>query len=474
MGTSSIKATLIEGNGNIVSKTRLKSETLNPREGYFEVAPEKTWWNGFKSALKSLCDRDVLGQIEGICVSSVCGTFVPVDTDYRPVYNAILYGIDTRAVDQIERLNGLFSSEYLRDRIGGEFTTHAVIPKVLWLKENLPDVYDRAKYFLESNNFVSARLTGKAAWDFPTAAGTRLLDFCTLELPREIVQKAGLDGDKFPDFVWPLEIVGRVTREAASESGLREGTSVVAGACDINGEAVACGAINPGDMVVVFGSTTSTLMTSERMLLLEGFTPGVSILEGTYRLGAATSSGGRFLDWMATLLDGALDTRVEPEPTGLIVLPYIDGARAPFDNPAARGVIFGLSKNTSRESIMKAAVESLGYELNLLAKKLRLVCPVSDTFHVLGGLAANDTILQTISNVTGKRLMVYRDIDASYGDALMALSSALSYWEIEKLKAVREHRESAKIITPDSTLTKLYRPLCEKFEALYANTKELL
>ena len=473
MGTSSIKATLLDEKGSIVGRSRVESIVVSPEESFFEVEAEKNWWLGFRKSLGSICrDNDVKG-IEALCISSVCGTFVPVDNELRPLYNAILYGIDTRAIDQIERLNGSFGKEYLKNHLGGEFTTHSVIPKTLWLKENRPETYEKTFRFVESNNFVSGRLTGKTAWDFPTAAGTRLLDFETRDLPREIIRKAGLDENKFPGLSWPLSIVGRVSAWSSKETGLREGIPVITGACDINGEAMACGGINPGDLVVVFGSTTSTLFTTRGLHFLDGFAPGVSILEGTYRLGAATSSGGRFVGWIKDLLRSEITGEIDDGPTGIIILPYIDGARAPYDNPSARGVIFGLQKTDDRNKLFKASLESLGYEIDLLIRKLETVSNVPNKIHVLGGMAESRLLLQIVANITGRELHVYGDIDASYGDAIMAMTANHAYSDIAIFHSVKEQREKSIRISPDIGLHSKYKVLSQKYETLYSSIKDI-
>jgi len=473
MGTSSIKATLLDEKGNIVGRSRVESVVVSPEEGFFEVEAEKSWWLGFGKALESICRGNDVKRIKGLCISSVCGTFVPVDNELRPLYNAILYGIDTRATDQIERLNNSFGKEYLKNHLGGEFTTHSVIPKTLWLKENRPETYEKTFRFVESNNFVSGRLTGKTAWDFPTAAGTRLLDFETRDLPREIIRKAGLDENKFPGLSWPLSIVGSVNASSSRETGLKEAIPVVAGACDINGEAMACGGINPGDLVVVFGSTTSTLFITKGFHLLDGFAPGVSILEGTFRLGAATSSGGRFVGWMRELLQSEIVGESDYGPTGIIILPYIDGARAPYDNPSAKGVIFGLQKTNDKQSLIKASLESLGYEIDLLIRRLETVSHVPQVIHVLGGMAACGLLLQVVANITGRELHVFKDIDASYGDALMAMTADCDYSDIEKLDAVTEERNKAVKILPDLELNAEYKSFSSKYEKLYSSIEDI-
>ncbi|HNS35576.1 MAG TPA: FGGY family carbohydrate kinase [Mesotoga infera] len=473
MGTSSIKATLLDERGAIVERSRVESTVISPEEGFFEVEAEKNWWLGFRKVLGSIC-RDIdVKRIEALCISSVCGTFVPVDNELKPLYNAILYGIDTRATNQIERLNRFFGNEYLKNHLGGEFTTHSVIPKILWLKENRPETYEKTFRFVESNNFVSGRLTGKTTWDFPTAAGTRLLDFESRELPKEIIRKAGLDENKFPGLSWPLSIIGRVDASSSEETGLSNGIPVVTGACDINGEAMACGGINPGDLVVVFGSTTSMLLTTGELHLLDGFTPGASILEGTYRLGAATSSGGRFVGWIKELLHSEIGGDRDEGPTGIIILPYIDGARAPYDNPSARGVIFGLQKTDDRNKLFKASLESLGYEIDLLLRRLKTVSHVPNKIHVLGGMTASRLLLQIVANITGRELYVYRDIDASYGDAIMAMTAYHAYSDITELDSIKEQRNNSTKIVPDQELHSKYRVLSQKYEALYSSIKDI-
>jgi len=403
----------------------------------------------------------------------MCGTFVPVDSDLNPVHHAILYGIDTRAVKQIERLNKKYGKSYLAEHIGGLFNTHSIIPKAIWLKENKPEIYQKTAFFVESNNFVSSKLTGITAWDFPTAAGTKLLDLQTMDLPTAILNDVDIDKDKFPTFKWPMDIIGNISKKASEETGLPEGIPVITGACDINGEATACGGINPGDFVVVFGSTVSTLFTLDRLQLLDGFTPGVSIIEGTFRLGAATSSGGRFVEWMKELLNHSEIDFFSQSPTEIVILPYIDGSRAPYDNPDSKGVIFGLRKNTTDTTLLNAAVESLGYELNLLSSKLEAVSNIPDRIHVLGGMSENKNILQLISDIVGKKMIVYNDIDASYGDALLAMTAEKSYQEIEQLEFVQRYRNEAVQIFPDLKKTKVYQPFSDKFRVLYEKIEEL-
>lgn len=475
IGSSTIKGTVIDENGEIVKQARVSSRITNPRPGFYEVEPVEVWWKGFLGICDILRQEVDFSQVRSICVSSVCGSFVPVDERLDPVHNAILYGIDTRSSKQVDTLNRRYPKEKLNEVLGGTFTSHSIIPKLLWLKEEKPDVYGNAWAFLESCNFVTARLTGETAWDYPTASGALLVDLTTLSQPAFLLEDLAIDPKKIPPFKWPLQVLGRVSEDAASLTGLNIGMPVVTGACDINAEALACGAVSPGDMVVVYGSTISILLVVDRIIQLEGFVTGASFTEGSYRLGGATSSGGRLLEWVDRLLSARTRTAtpVPETPTQILMLPYLDGARLPFHDPDAKAVWFGMTRSTTREEICISARESFGFELSIILKKLDEVFPVPDCLHVMGGLSNDIGLMQIVSNITGKSQRTFPALDASYGDALAAMTVDLDLEDITCLESVIHSRERGSIIEPDRILYEQYASLVEKFEALYKSTHGL-
>lgn len=452
--------------GNIVTSHKNKVKILNPQPGFYEVNPVVSWWKGFVGVLRKISKGMDLSEINSICLSSVCGSFVPVNSNFDPLYNAILYGIDKRSASLVSKLNDHFGEDYLTNELGSSFTTHSVLPKILWLKENITDVYKETVFFVESVNFITGKLTGQAAWDLPTAAGCQLINLHKLNYPIEILESMGLEINKFPELTWPLQSLGTVTEKAAKETGLKKGTMVLAGACDINAEAVSCRAINPGDLLVVLGSTVSILLTLDTLNFEKGFVSGVSVIPGQYRLGGATSSGGRFVnhaDQLFTRPSKSLLQKIDLSPTGIIVLPYFDGARCPFHNPDATGVIYGISSNSSSKDLYIAVRESIGFELAVILKKLEKHLKQSEKIYVTGGLSKDDVLLQVISNITGMALRVYPDIDASFGDALMAMSTHFSLDEVLKIHGSTQ----IKIILPDQNIHNVYTHLVEKFEMLY-------
>ncbi|MFA6844978.1 MAG: FGGY family carbohydrate kinase [Sphaerochaetaceae bacterium] len=474
VGTSSTKATILDEQGFIIQKAMVKNILINPAEGFFEVDPIESWWKGFLQICQEF--KQFLPWVQSVCISSICGSFVPVDDCLNPTYNAILYGIDTRAVNQIKRMNISYDENELIDRLGGQFTTHSVLPKILWLKENLPNVYAQTTSFVESNNFLTAKLTGVRAWDFPSAAATRLVDSQTKSIPLDICTKFQIDSAKIPCLKWPLEKLGSITEQGANETGLTQGTTVFTGACDVNAEAMSVGSIFPGDTICVFGSTISLLHTMDSLKKVKGFISGYSLLENTYRLGAATSSGVRFLAKIDSYFDfkGYLDTKgVSPLPSKLLMQPYIDGARTPFDNPNAVGVIWGINGETTRDTFFLASREALGYEIFLLDTLIEQAGEKIEVISCSGGLSNNSSVMQVIANITGKILRCNSSVDASFGDGLISMLSQYPLDTILTLPGVKELKEKQVTIKPESDVSKLYKPLTLKYLDLYLSTVNL-
>ena len=483
IGTSAIKAVAIDADGRVLSRARVPCGTVSPHEGWFEVEPEKVWRKGFLSALSDLGAENVRSA-RAVCVSSLCATFVPTDGNLNPVYNAILYGIDTRASEQVRRLNSTCARPALSAVAGGAFTSHSVFPKLMWLKETLPDVYGSSEHFLESVNYITSWLTGEIAWDLPSAAGGHMIDVNTLRYPSELIAEMGLDERKLPPLANPLDVLGTVTAAAASETGLPAGAIVLTGACDINAEAFACGAVYPGDLTVVYGSTVSTLFVLDSLKTVPGFLTGPSVLPGTFRIGGATSSGGRYLDWAKralALTDAEIEGSEPERPSRIVMIPFLDGARTPVQAPHARVLWYGMSSASTRADLWTAARESMGYELFSILERMREAARVPDGLYVMGGLASDARFLRIVADITGKRLTWIPDVDASYGDALMALARSEGRGEFLAAAKSRKRPPAAPrghVVLPDPAKYDVYGPyrrlFCELSRSAVAVSESFL
>lgn len=423
VGTTSIKATAIDEGGAILATAQVPCVMRTPKPGYFEIDAPVQWKGGFLQAL-GILGRDIVSSAKAICVSSVCASFVPVDESGLPLRNAIMYGIDTRAAPQFERWNRDIAPDRRSAIAGNGFTSHSVLPKILWLKENEPEIYARTTRFVESSNYITSFLTGRYAWDRPSAAGGHMIDVEAGEYPSDFLGEVGIDAAKLPPLRYPLDILGEVTAEASALTNLPVGASVLVGACDVNAEAFACGAFDPGSLLLVYGSTLSTLFTIDTFRTLPGFLTGPSVLEGTYRLGGATSSGGRYLDWVKKTLNIEAPPELDSGagPSGLLMLPFLDGARIPYQDPEYKVLWYGMGSSTGPNALWKAAMESMGCELYAILNQFSAVSELPPFAHVTGGLASNNQFLNIIASVSGLALRHFKKVNAAFGDALMALS----------------------------------------------------
>ncbi|HWR12680.1 MAG TPA: FGGY family carbohydrate kinase [Rectinemataceae bacterium] len=475
VGTTSIKASAIDKAGVILATAQVPCVMETPKPGYFEIDAPAQWAGGFLRALADL-GPEIVSRARALCVSSVCASFVPVDDEGRALRNAIMYGIDTRATTQFERLNRDFPNARLASVAGNGFTSHSVLPKILWLKENEPEIYAKTARFVESSNFITSRLTDRYAWDRPSAAGAHMIDVERGAYPSEFLRDIGVDEGKLPALRYPLDILGSVTRKASLATRLPEGIPVLVGACDVNAEAFACGAFDPGSLLLVYGSTLSTLYTIDSFKTLPGFLIGPSVLEGTYRLGGATSSGGRYLDWIRKLLDMGLPSDLDGggAPGAILMLPFLDGARIPFQNPDYGVLWYGMSSATTPKDLWKAAMESMGCELSLLLDLFASVGQLPGYAHVTGGLASNRQFLRIVANVSGMPLRHFKNVNAAFGDALMALSIESGLDEVRAVLGARaRYPDNVEEIVADRTSFAAYAGKRSAYRKAVAFLREL-
>ncbi|MCE1195626.1 hypothetical protein LWX53_03935 [bacterium] len=468
VGTTSIKAAAIDSRGALLASAQIPCALENPKPGYFEIDAPTQWRGGLLKALEALGLEYAAGA-EAVCISSVCASFVPMDEAGNPLRKAILYGIDTRASAQFERWNSSFPKESIARIAGNGFTSHSVLPKILWLKENEPEIYDKTARFVESSNYLTSFLTGAWAWDAPSAAGGHMIESRAGEYPSWFLEEVGIDRSKLPPLRSPLEVLGTVTADASAATGIPAGAPVLVGACDVNAEAFACGAFDPGSLLLVYGSTLSALYTVGEFKNLPGFLTGPSILPGTFRLGGATSSGGRYLDWLKRLLgdEAPADIAALEGPTDVLMMPFLDGARLPHQNPSLRVSWEGMSSSTDKRTLWKAAYEAMGCELADLLDRFAQVGPLPSFGYLTGGLASNRQFLQVLADVTGLALLHFKQVNAAYGDALMALSSRRGMDQVRNILSARRE-EDVETVIPDQELYGRYAEKRRRYKARIA------
>ncbi|APX02766.1 sugar kinase [Arthrobacter sp. QXT-31] len=428
IGTGSSKAVLATSDGRILDSATVHHAPSLPRPGWVEFDAENTWWAEVRQLCGELFARQDPRRVAGVAVSGMGPCLVVTDANHVPLRPAILYGVDTRAGREIDELNDEFGVGRIEADGGKALSSQSVGPKLRWIANNEPGTFAAARYWYSCSSFLVQRLTGEYVMDHPTAGQCDpLYDIHRLEWIGD--RAAAVAGHlPLPRLLWPADIAGQVTPEAAALTGIPAGTPVCAGTVDAWVEAHSVGVRQAGDTMLMYGSTMffvqrlKTFRSHPRLWPVPGVEPRSMTLSG----GMATS--GSLLTWlqqitggapMADLLEEA--ARVPAGAEGLLVLPYFAGERTPILDPDARGMIMGLTLRHGRGHLLRAALEGvclgLRQTLDLVEEAGE---PVSRLLAVGGGLQAR-LWSQIASDVIGRVQVVPRvTIGASYGDALLA------------------------------------------------------
>ena len=474
MGTGSTKGVLVDATGTVIASETVAHAMNLPRPGWAEVDAEGLWWREVcEIAARLTAQIPSGGVLQAMCVSGVGPCLVLCDADLRPLRPAILYGIDTRATVEIVSLTEEFGEDTILDRAGTLLSSQAVGPKLEWVYQHEPEVFASAAGWYGSNSYIAAKLTGEYVMDHHTASQCDPL-YATRDFEwnqpwaRRICRHLPL-----PRLVWPSEVVGTVHAEAAAATGVPVGTPVVAGTVDAYSEAFSVGVRQPGDQMLMYGSTMFLVQIIDAYYSDPTLWTTAGIEPGSLALAAGTSTAGSLIGWLQTVTGGApFDelmaeaSRVPPGSEGLLVLPYFAGERTPVFDPQARGVLAGLTLRHGRGHLFRAAYEGISFGIRQILERFDDAHTGTRTVAVGGGLRS-PVWAQAVSDITGRVQEVPEQaIGASYGDALLAaIGVGLVPPETDWAKIQHE-------IKPNPATRALYDDLYATWCELYPATRE--
>ena len=482
IGTFESKGVLVDGDGVLIAQANKPHEMIVPQPGWAEHRPEEDWWGDFVFISKALLAQSGVNakQIRGVAVSGIGPCMLPVDEDGNPLMNAALYGVDGRAAQQIEQLDTAIGEETILQRCGNALTSQSVGPKILWLKQNRPEIYAKTASIFTCSSFLVHRLTGQSVIDHYTAANfSPLYDVekqdWTDELAGDIIELARL-----PKLMWSNEIAGEITSQAARVTGLAAGTPVTAGTIDAAAEAFSVGVVNSGDMMMMYGSTifmvqvTSTRVSDPRLWYAPWLFPG----EHASMAGLATS--GTLTHWFrdqfarelakseAFSVLAAEAQKSPPGANGLLVLPYFSGERTPIHDVHARGSFFGLNLTHTRGDMYRALIEGIAYGTRHVTDTFEEIGQAPRRLLAVGGGTKNHLWLQATSDICGiEQSVCEKTVGASYGNAFLA---ALALGQVSRSDIAAWNPVGQSIRANKS---KVYDQNYGLFRRLYAQTKDI-
>ena len=431
IGTFESKGVLVDAQGRITAQASRPHKMIVPRAGWAEHRADEDWWGDFVHITKALLAQSGLdpSEIKAVATSAIGPCMLPVDSAGKPLMNGVLYGVDTRATDQIAALNARIGEATILQRCGNALTSQSVGPKILWLKETHPELYAQTAKVLTSTSYLTWKLTGEYVIDHYTAANfSPLYDASTQDWIADLAPEI-IPLDKLPKLMWSTEIAGHITAAAAAETGLAQGTPVTCGTIDAAAEAVSVGVQHPGEMMLMYGSTIFIIQVTGQPVRDPRLWYAPWLFPGTHASMAGLATSGTLTHWFRDQLARDTDfsqlvAEAQDSPKGakgLLCLPYFSGERTPIHDPHARGAFFGLNLTHSRADMFRAVVEGIAAGTAHVLETYAEAGASPDRVLAVGGGTRNALWLQATSDFAQvPQHVCEKTIGASYGNAFLA------------------------------------------------------
>jgi xylulokinase len=473
IGTSSSKGVLVDLAGNVLRSAVREHVVDRPGPGMFEMDAE-IWWDEFVALTRDLVDG---GDADVIAVglSGMGPCVLLTDERNTPLRPAILYGVDTRSVAQIRRLERELGADEVLQRCGSALSSQAAGAKIAWVAEEEPDIFARARRLFMPSSWLAHRLTGAYVLDHHSASQcTPLYD--TVERrwyePWAKLVAPHLD---LPPLGWSGEPAGTVTDEAAALTGLPAGIPVTTGTIDAWAEAISVAGHGVGDLMLMYGTTMFLVHTVPDRLVSPSLWGTVGALPDTRNLAGGMATSGAITGWLRELVGSpdyaellALAGRSGVGANGLLMLPYFAGERTPIMDPQARGVIAGLTLSHTRGDLYRAALEATGFGVRHNIETIEAAGGDIRRIVAVGGGTQGRLWTQIVSDVTGRSQEVRAvSIGASYGGALLAA-------QLRAEVSIDEWNPVAEIVTPRVDAVARYDELYALYRRLYLDTADVV
>ncbi|MGH2808514.1 MAG: gluconokinase [Actinomycetota bacterium] len=481
LGTTSIKAVALDASGRAHGVVQHEAPPHRDASGRSEQDPELV-----VAAVKR-CLREVTAKaadagltVAGVATSAAMHSLMAVDADNEPLTGGITWG-DRRAVDQARRIKQEHDHLAIYKRTGVPLHPMTPLTKLMWFRENESDLYARAARWVSMKEHVQHRLCGEWFVDRSTASTSGLLSLETLDWDDELLDVLALERAKLSPVVDSTYRGGTIRPDAASELGLPTDCAVVAGASDGALANIGVGALTDGVVACSIGTSGAVRVLSTRPLLDPHGRLFCYPFEDHFLVGGSINNGGVALQWVrdqffSELVDieleggmsayEALDelaSSVPPGADGLLFLPYLLGERAPYWNPDARGVMFGLTMQHGRAHLVRAALEGVIHQMNLVVELLEgLIGDVTEV-RVTGGFARSSVWCQIMADICRHRVLVpVSEQGSAFGAAAVGLKALGLTTSFDLPETGRTGR-----FEPTPALEAVYRPASARFARLY-------
>lgn len=490
IGTSACKLSAFDVEGNLVFQTSKSYNIYFLHEGYVEQNPNE-WWEAVVKAINEMLSKNDIkaDEVKAIGVAGQSWSCIPVDKNGNILSNTPIW-MDTRSSNILEKIKDNVDMEYIFNASKNPLNPTYSTLKVLWFKENRPDVYKNTYKFLQSNSYIVFRLTNSISQDLSQGYGYHFFDMEKGCWDEKAADMLGIDLELLPEIRACHEVVGYVSQEAAQVTGLKEGTAVVAGGLDAACCTLGAGVIDAGQTQEQGGQAGGMSICLDRPVANPKLILSYHVVPDRWLLQGGTVGGGS-LRWFFEQFGyeeaetakresknpfAIMDEKAEKihcGSEGLIFLPYMAGERSPIWDKNAKGIFYGVSYKKTKAHFIRSIMEGCAYALRHNLDVAEKSSVVVDKLYSVGGAANSKLWCQIKADVTGKIIEVPESDNATtLGAAVLAGYGIGMFKDISK--TIKEVVKSKAIYSPSFDNYKLYSRYYEQYLEIYEKLKEIM
>ncbi|BBH24495.1 hypothetical protein Back11_58400 [Paenibacillus baekrokdamisoli] len=492
IGTGGTKSVVMDLDGKVLGTHYVEYPLIASRPGWAEHHPD-TYWNAVAQTIKKSLEASKISpsDVLGVGLSAMSPACILVDRELNPLQLSHFW-MDRRGTAECGQIARILGEDAVFERSGNPIDSYYATVKLLWEKNNRPELYDKAYKMLTAKDYPLMKLTGKCVTDYSNASLIGIaFDIVNKRWDEQMLKEIGLSADKLPDAYPCDEVVGHVTRDAAALTGLMEGTPVVAGTVDCNAAWVSTGVLNNGDNSITLGTAGVWGAIHDKPTFAKNMITIVHAADSKTKystVGALVCAGALIRYFRDTFGQVEVDAanrlnispydimnleaeKVPPGSDGMLVLPYFMGERTPMWDPLARGVIFGASLYHTRGHYIRSFMEGVAYGIKQnvdIAK--RSGTQVNPLVTMVEGGANSRLWRQIMADVLGVPTQhVKNSLGAPVGDAIVAgvgVGAFGSYDIVNDWISVSEQHK------PDLNNSQLYDRMYGLFAGLYPKLKD--
>lgn len=490
VGTTGCKATVFDYQGNIKSSAYREYDVITPKPGWQELNPEKVW-GSVKWVIKRSVQEYAGEEIKAISISSFGEAATPVDRDGNILYNSILY-IDPRGEQEIGIIHEKLGNDRVLEITGSSIHPMYTLGKIVWIKENLPEIYKKTWKFLLYGDFIMYKLGAQPSIDYSLAARTMAFDITQKQWSDEILDCVGVEQDKFSFPVQGGSIIGQISKNIAYELGLPKGVLLVAGGHDQPCAALGAGITESRKAVDGMGTVECITPAFDKPVLSPemvkyNFACVPHLKKDMYVTYAFNFTSGSLLKWYRDTFAfeekrivqqkrvdvyDLIIKNAKKEPSDIFILPHFSGAATPYMDTDSKGAMVGLSLDTDKSEIIKAVLEATNYEMMVNIECLERAGIYIDELRAVGGGAKSDYWLQLKADMTGKKIVSLNVAEAgTLGVAMLAGTASGAYKSVDQAasRLIRVKKE----YYPDPKLTNIYAQKFLDYKKIYPAVKSI-